>query len=312
MTINSAAAVDHGHVHRGGRHDRAWTGPRCSGHHPERHLEGVPGAEGIRLPAPAERPAGHRPHALRHGRAPPLAPGVHLGLPHPGSRLDGGPGAGLHAGQRVRLRGGGAWRPDWRSTTSRPASASSSTPTWTSSRRSPSTGRPVASGPAGCATATAPPTAAPLQLRFHTQTAGVSLTAQQPEVNLARVAIEALAGVLGGTQSLHTDSFDEALALPTEQAARLALRTQQVIAEETGVVHVADPLGGSWFVESADRRAGTPGRGDLRPPRRGRLGLDARGHLGLHRGRLVHAPRSPTPPTGSNQRSPGASGSRSA
>jgi methylmalonyl-CoA mutase, N-terminal domain len=88
-----------------------------------------------------------------------------------------------------------------------------------------------------------------LQLRFHTQTAGVSLTAQQPEVNLIRVAIEALAGVLGGTQSLHTDSFDEALALPTEHAVRLALRTQQVIAEETGVVHVADPLGGSWFVE---------------------------------------------------------------
>ncbi len=87
------------------------------------------------------------------------------------------------------------------------------------------------------------------QLRFHTQTAGVSLTAQQPEVNLVRVALEALAGVLGGTQSLHTDAFDEALALPTEHAARLALRTQQVIAEETGVVHVADPLGGSWFVE---------------------------------------------------------------
>jgi methylmalonyl-CoA mutase, N-terminal domain len=88
------------------------------------------------------------------------------------------------------------------------------------------------------------------QLRFHTQTAGVSLTAQQPELNLARVAIEALAGVLGGTQSLHTDSYDEALALPTERAARLALRTQQVIAEESGVVHVADPLGGSWYVES--------------------------------------------------------------
>ena len=89
-----------------------------------------------------------------------------------------------------------------------------------------------------------------LQLRFHTQTAGGSLTAQQPEVNMARVAIEALSAVLGGTQSLHTDSYDEALALPTERAARLALRTQQVVAEETGVVHVADPLGGSWFVES--------------------------------------------------------------
>jgi methylmalonyl-CoA mutase, N-terminal domain len=88
------------------------------------------------------------------------------------------------------------------------------------------------------------------QLRFHTQTAGVSLTAQQPEVNIARVAIEALAGVLGGTQSLHTDAYDEALALPTEQAARIALRTQQVIAHETGVAEVADPLGGSWLVES--------------------------------------------------------------
>ena len=88
-----------------------------------------------------------------------------------------------------------------------------------------------------------------MQLRFHTQTAGVSLTAQQPEVNLVRTAIEALAGVLGGTQSLHTNSFDEALALPTEKSARLALRTQQVIAHETRVTNVADPLGGSWYVE---------------------------------------------------------------
>ena len=88
-----------------------------------------------------------------------------------------------------------------------------------------------------------------LRLRFHTQTAGVSLTAQQPEVNIARTAIEALAGVLGGTQSLHTNSMDEALALPTEKTARIALRTQQVIGHETGVAHVADPLGGSWFVE---------------------------------------------------------------
>ena len=88
-----------------------------------------------------------------------------------------------------------------------------------------------------------------MQLRFHTQTAGVSLTAQQPEINIARTAIEALAGVLGGTQSLHTNSMDEALALPTEKAARIALRTQQVIAYETNVAHVADPLGGSWYVE---------------------------------------------------------------
>ena len=88
-----------------------------------------------------------------------------------------------------------------------------------------------------------------MQLRFHTQTAGVSLTAQQPEVNIVRTAIEALAGVLGGTQSLHTNSMDEALALPTEKAARIALRTQQVIAHETNVAHVADPLGGAYFVE---------------------------------------------------------------
>jgi methylmalonyl-CoA mutase N-terminal domain/subunit len=86
-------------------------------------------------------------------------------------------------------------------------------------------------------------------MRFHTQTAGVSLTAQQPEVNIVRTAIEALAAVLGGTQSLHTNSFDEALALPTEDAVRIALRTQQVIAHETGVTHTIDPLGGSYYLE---------------------------------------------------------------
>ncbi|MDQ3738798.1 MAG: methylmalonyl-CoA mutase family protein [Actinomycetota bacterium] len=89
-----------------------------------------------------------------------------------------------------------------------------------------------------------------MQLRFHTQTAGVSLTAQQPEVNIVRTAVEALAGVLGGTQSLHTNSMDEAMALPTERASRIALRTQQVLAYESNVANVADPLGGSWFVEA--------------------------------------------------------------
>ena len=87
-------------------------------------------------------------------------------------------------------------------------------------------------------------------MRFHTQTAGVSLTAQQPLNNITRTAIEALAGVLGGTQSLHTNSFDEALALPTEEAVRVALRTQQIIAKETGVTNTIDPLGGSYFVEA--------------------------------------------------------------
>ncbi|MGC9154199.1 MAG: acyl-CoA mutase large subunit family protein [Ferrimicrobium sp.] len=90
-------------------------------------------------------------------------------------------------------------------------------------------------------------------LRFHTQTAGVSLTAQQPELNIVRTAIEALAGTLGGTQSLHTNSMDEVLSLPTQKAARIALRTQQIVAYETGVTNVVDPLGGSYFVEELTR-----------------------------------------------------------
>jgi len=93
-----------------------------------------------------------------------------------------------------------------------------------------------------------------LQLRFHTQTAGVSLTVQQPLNNIVRVAIQALAGVLGGTQSLHTDAYDEALALPTDKAALIALRTQQIIAEETGVANTVDPLGGSYFLESLTKK----------------------------------------------------------
>ena len=88
-----------------------------------------------------------------------------------------------------------------------------------------------------------------MRLRFHAQTAGVSLTAQQPLNNVVRTSIEALAAVLGGTQSLHTNSFDEALALPTEEAVRVALRTQQIIAFESGATNTPDPLGGSWFVE---------------------------------------------------------------
>jgi len=91
-------------------------------------------------------------------------------------------------------------------------------------------------------------------MRFHTQTAGCSLTAQQPEINVVRVAIQALAGVLGGTQSLHTNSLDEALALPSEEAVTIALRTQQIIAEESGVANTVDPLGGSFFVEAQTNR----------------------------------------------------------
>ena len=88
-----------------------------------------------------------------------------------------------------------------------------------------------------------------LKLRFHTQTAGFTLTAQQPENNISRTAFQALAAVLGGTQSLHTNSMDETLALPSEKAAEIALRTQQLIGYESGVTNVVDPLGGSWYIE---------------------------------------------------------------
>jgi methylmalonyl-CoA mutase N-terminal domain/subunit len=122
-------------------------------------------------------------------------------------------------------------------------------------------------------------------LRFHTQTAGVSLTAQQPELNVVRTAIEALAAVLGGTNSLHTNALDEVLALPSEHAAEIALRTQQVIMEETGVVNVADPLGGSWYLEALT----DGGRGDIRPDPRDEPGrVHDRRHSARHRGRLVH------------------------
>ena len=112
-------------------------------------------------------------------------------------------------------------------------------------------------------------------MRFHSQTAGVSLTAQQPLNNIARTAIEALSAVLGGTQSLHTNSYDEALALPTEEAVRVALRTQQIIAEETGVTNTIDPLGGSYFVEALTDRHGGGGVRVLRQDRRARR--DGRG-----------------------------------
>jgi methylmalonyl-CoA mutase N-terminal domain/subunit len=98
------------------------------------------------------------------------------------------------------------------------------------------------------------------QLRFHTQTAGSTLTAQQPDNNVVRVALQALAAVLGGTQSLHCNGRDEALGLPTEEAARLALRTQQVIASETGVINTVDPLGGAWAIEDLTNQLETGAR----------------------------------------------------
>ena len=145
-----------------------------------------------------------------------------------------------------------------------------------------------------------------LMLRFHTQTAGVQLTAQQPEVNLARVTLQALAAVLGGTQSLHTNSYDEAIALPTEKAARLALRTQQVLANETDLTATVDPLAGSYAIESMtddieDEAAAADGQG-RRARRRGRA----------RSSRASRRPRSSGRRTGSRGRSTPASARSSA
>ena len=139
-------------------------------------------------------------------------------------------------------------------------------------------------------------TAKAQSLRFHTQTAGVSLTAQQPYNNVVRTAVEALAAVLGGTNSLHTNALDETLALPTEESAEIALRTQQVLAEETGVINVADPLGGSWYVEALTDKIEAEAVADPRPDRGAWRRLDSAArdrpdHLrtaAWHRGRLVH------------------------
>ena len=182
-----------------------------------------------------------------------LASDLDLGLPHPGGGIDRGAGARVHAGRRL---------PYVESAVERGLDVDEFAPRLSFFFNAHldffeeiAKYRPLgASGRASSATASARGTRAPWLMRFHSQTAGVSLTAQQPEVNIVRTAIEALAAVLGGTQSLHTNSFDEALALPTEDAVRIALRTQQVIAHETGVVNTIDPLGGSYYVEELTNR----------------------------------------------------------
>ena len=140
---------------------------------------------------------------------------------------------------------------------SRRGSRSSSRRTTICSRKSRNSARRGACTRASCASASAPATRA-ARLRFHTQTGGVTLQAQQPLNNVVRVAVQALAAVLGGTQSLHTNGYDEALALPTDEAATLALRTQQIIAHESGAALTADPLAGQLLRRASDRRARAP------------------------------------------------------
>ena len=234
------------------------------------HPQGVHRAEGVHLPARAVDAARRRhDRVLRAGDAAACtrsrSPATTSARPARPRRRSSR--SRSRTGSRTSTRASSAGST---STTSRRGSRSSSTRTSTSSRRSRSTAPPAGSGRASCASATARRTRARWLMRFHTQTAGVSLTAQQPEVNIVRTALEALAAVLGGTQSLHTNSFDEALALPTEDAVRLALRTQQVIAHETGVVNTIDPLGGSYYVEQLTNELEAAGVRVLRPDRQAR------------------------------------------
>ena len=141
------------------------------------------------------------------------------------------------------------------------------------------------------------------KLRFHTQTAGVSLTAQQPDNNVVRTTVEALAAVMGGTQSLHTNALDEVYALPTERAAEIALRTQQVLMEETGVADVIDPLGGSWFVEQMTDRW-KPGSRNCSGTSTGSATVRCSTACCAGSRRAGSRPPSPTAPTSSRRPSP--------
>ena len=220
---------------------------------------------------PPRHVAAHRHRHLRvlRARAAELEHDFDQRLSHPRGGIDGGPGGRVHVRQRHRLRRRRRSTPGSTSTASASGCRSSSTRTTTSSRRSPSSAPRGGCGRGSCASASAPPIPRAQQLRFHTQTAGSTLTAQQPDNNIVRVAIQALAAVLGGTQSLHCNGRDEALALPTEESARIALRTQQIIAAESGVANTVDPLGGSYAIEAltdeiesgargAPRRESTP------------------------------------------------------
>ena len=217
-----------------------------------------------------------------------LAPGLDLRLPHPRGGLDGRAGAGVHAQGRPHLRrAGGRARPRRRRLRAA-AVASSSTRRSTSSRRSRSTARRAASGRASCARRSARRTRESWLMRFHTQTAGVSLTAQQPLNNIVRTAIEALAGVLGGTQSLHTNSYDEALALPTEDAVRdRAAHAADHRARDRRREHHR-PARRLVLRRGADRQDGGAGLRVLRQDRRARR--DGRGG----QARATRSARSPT------------------
>ena len=173
-----------------------------------------------------------------------------LRLPHARGWIDRGAGSGVHAWRMAWLMFRQRSMPASTSTSSRREFRSSSMRITIFWKKSRSSARRAGCGRASCASISRQRIPRSWMLRFHTQTAGSTLTAQQPENNIVRTAIQAMAAVLGGTQSLHTNSYDEALALPTEQSARIALRTQQIIAYESGAPQTIDPLAGSYYIES--------------------------------------------------------------
>ncbi len=223
---------------------------KLRGHDPERRAQGVHRARQLHLPAGADDAPDDRPVRVLPRARPALEHDLDLRLPLPREGLLGRAGGRVHAVLGYRLRAGGDRQGARRSTSSPRGWRSSSTATTTSSRRSPSSAprrRMWAHIMRERFGATNPKAT---MLRFHTQTGGVTLTAQQPENNIVRVALQGFAAVCGGTQSLHTNGFDEALALPTERAAKIALRTQQILAHESGAADTVDPFAGSYFVES--------------------------------------------------------------
>ncbi len=279
MTINAPAAVLL-LLYQLVAAEQGVDGAKLDRHDPERRAQGVHRPWHLHLPAEGVAAADRG-----HLRAT-AATSCRAGTPSP-SRATTWP----RPARRPRRRSRSPWptrrstcgrrrRRAWAWTTSRRGCPSSSSPARRCSRRSPSSGRPGGSGPGSCATSSASRNPKSQMLRFHTQTAGVQLTAQQPEVNLVRVALQGLGAVLGGTQSLHTNSYDEAIALPTAKAARLALRTQQVLAYETDVTKTVDPFAGLVRRRVAHRRprgrdrASAAGRrGPRRSRRRDRAGL---------------------------------------
>ena len=261
-------------------------------HDPERHPQGVHRPRELHLSAGGRDPADDRPvRVLQRARAE-VEHDLDQRLPLPREGLLGGPGGRVHARQRDRLRAGGARRRARDRQVRARGWRSSSTATTTSSRRSRSSAPPGGCGPTIMRERFGAQDERSWRLRFHTQTGGVTLTAQQPENNIVRVALQGFAAVCGGTQSLHTNGFDEALALPTERAAKIALRTQQIIGYESGAADTVDPFAGSYFVEALTDEIETPRqRADRQGRRARRLGPGDRLHEERDRGVGVRLPR---------------------